>query len=524
MKRLSILAVLGTLLIGAPGLAQPTKLAPQTKGLTSSASGVEFNFQDVDLRVVLSALGEAAGMNVMFSSVPNRTVTLRTSKPVPVPEVKSYFESLIKANGMGMTQDGSLIRVSGEGARMETLVVDGTPGARSGSGTARLFVYQLRHAQADALAQTLTSLFGIGNTAPTGDAPAPARALSEDLRSTRVPSGSAGEAPATRAADPVQLAVNRSFNEGAAAGLQGRVQIVPDNRTNSILVRASPADYETMKAAIQQLDARPMQVMIEVLIAEVRRDKQDSPGITASLPTQALGLGAATVASTLTGGAVGDLALQVFNLGGVKADVALHALASSSNVTILSRPVVLAQNNQEARIMVGSERPFIQLFRSLPTDAAVRDQVVQYRDVGTQLTIRPTINPDGYVTMAVLQQVSNATAETQFGAPIISTREAKTQLMMKNNQTVVIGGLIDHQRETTSSGIPILKDIPVLGALFRSSAQTRTNVTEMFIFITPHVLKTDQDLDHVTTDLQTGTEYFQEETKNAPIPHVAPKP
>jgi general secretion pathway protein D len=154
----------------------------------------------------------------------------------------------------------------------------------------------------------------------------------------------------------------------------------------------------------------------------------------------------------------------------------------------------------------------------------VRDQVVQYRDVGTQLTIRPTINPDGYVTMAVLQQVSNATAETQFGAPIISTREAKTQLMMKNNQTVVIGGLIDHQRETTSSGIPILKDIPVLGALFRSSAQTRTNVTEMFIFITPHVLKTDQDLDHVTTDLQTGTEYFQEETKNAPIPHVAPKP
>jgi general secretion pathway protein D len=255
----------------------------------------------------------------------------------------------------------------------------------------------------------------------------------------------------------------------------------------------------------------------------VRRDKQDSPGITASLPTQALGLGAATVASSLTGGAAGDLALKIFNLGGVKADVALHALASSSNVTILSRPVVLAQNNQEARIMVGSERPFVQLFRSLPTDAAVRDQVVQYRDVGTQLTIKPTINPDGYVTMSVLQQVSNATAETQFGAPIISTREAKTQLMMKNNQTVIIGGLIDHQRETTSSGIPILKDIPVLGALFRSAAQTRTNVTEMFIFITPHVLKTDQDLDNVTQEIQGGTQTFQEETKNEPIPHFVPK-
>jgi general secretion pathway protein D len=449
-------------------------------------------------------------------------VTLRTSKPVPVPEVRSYFESLIRANGMGMTQEGGLVRVSGEGARMETLVGDANGGGTAIS-TPRLFVYQLRHAQADALAQTLTTLFGLGSNSPVGESASPARSLSEDLRSLRIPSGTAGETLAPRSAEPVQLAANRQSNDGPTVGLHGHVQIVPDNRMNALLVRALPADYETMKVAIQQLDARPMQVMIEVLIAEVRRDKQDSPGITASLPTQALGLGAATVASSLTGGAAGDLALKIFNLGGVKADVALHALASSSNVTILSRPVVLAQNNQEARIMVGSERPFVQLFRSLPTDAAVRDQVVQYRDVGTQLTIKPTINPDGYVTMSVLQQVSNATAETQFGAPIISTREAKTQLMMRNNQTVVIGGLIDHQRETTSSGIPILKDIPVLGALFRSAAQTRTNVTEMFIFITPHVLKTDQDLDNVTQEIQGGTQHFQEETKNEPIPHFVPK-
>jgi general secretion pathway protein D len=519
MKRFSILALAGALAFGAPAVAQ------QPKGILSSTSGVEFNFQDVELRVVLTALGEAAGMNVLFSSVPSRTVTLRTSHPVAVPEVRSYFESLVRAHGMGMTQEGGLVRVNGEGARMESLGGDagGTSGARSGSLTPRLFVYPLRHAQADALAQTLTSLFGLGNSAPAAESQSGARSLSDDLRGTRIPFGSAGESPAARPADPVQLA-SRQYNDGGSAGLQGRVQIVPDARTNALLIRAAPADYETMKGAIQQLDARPMQVMIEVLIAEVRRDKQDAPGLTASLPTQALGLGAATVAGSLTGGAAGDLALQVFNLGGVKADVALHSLASSSNVTILSRPVVLAQNNQEARIMVGSERPFVQLFRSLPTDAAVRDQVVQYRDVGTQLTIRPTINPDNYVTMSVLQEVSNATAETQFGAPIISTREAKTQLMVKNNQTVVIGGLIDHQRETSSSGIPVLKDIPILGALFRSAAQERTNVTEMFIFITPHVLKTDDDLDVVTKELQTGTKYFQDETKLAPIPHAAPKP
>src|SRR3712207_2355998 len=101
---------------------------------------------------------------------------------------------------------------------------------------------------------------------------------------------------------------------------------------------------------------------------------------------------------------------------------------------------------------------------------------------------RPTINPDGYVTLQVLQEVSNATAETQFGAPVISTREARTQLLVRDGRTAVIGGLVDQQRETASSGIPFLKDIPFLGALFRTSQSRRRNVTELFLFLTPHVL------------------------------------
>ena len=121
---------------------------------------------------------------------------------------------------------------------------------------------------------------------------------------------------------------------------------------------------------------------------------------------------------------------------------------------IVSRPVILAQNNQEARILVGSERPFVQVSRSLPTDAAVRDQVIQYRDVGTKLTITPTINADGYVNLQVLQEVSTATAETQFGAPVISTREASTHLFVKNGHTAVLGGLIDRQQEKTRVGHP----------------------------------------------------------------------
>ena len=147
--------------------------------------------------------------------------------------------------------------------------------------------------------------------------------------------------------------------------------------------------------------------------------------------------------------------------------------------------------------MVGDQRPFIQISRALPTDNAARDQVIQYRDVGTRLTIRPTINPDGYVTLTVLQEVSTATDVTQFGAPVISTREAETRLLVKDGHTVVIGGLIDHTRTSTASGIPLLKDLPLIGPLFRSTTK-RNNVSELFLFLIPHVLYSDDDVDGAT--------------------------
>src|SRR5207248_9046586 len=106
-----------------------------------------------------------------------------------------------------------------------------------------------------------------------------------------------------------------------------------------------------------------------------------------------------TGSATLQGTSTGDFALRLMRVGRINVEIALSALSSRGNVRIISRPVLLAQNNQEARILIGSERPFVQVFRSLPTDAAVRDQVVQYRDVGTQLTLTPTINEDGYVNL-----------------------------------------------------------------------------------------------------------------------------
>jgi general secretion pathway protein D len=133
---------------------------------------------------------------------------------------------------------------------------------------------------------------------------------------------------------------------------------------------------------------------------------------------------------------------------------------------------------------------------------------VQYQSVGTSLTILPTINDDGYVNLQVSQEVSSATDEVQFDAPIISTREATTQLLARNGQTVVIGGLVDRQTERVRSGIPFLKDIPLLGFLFGSTREMTGN-SELFLFLTPYIVATDEDAETLRREIENRSELLQ---------------
>ena len=283
------------------------------------------------------------------------------------------------------------------------------------------------------------------------------------------------------------------------SSLSGNVTIVPDELTNSLLVRASPRDFDVIKEAVDQLDIRPLQVLIEVLIVEARQDRSISLGADWLVPPQAIGGDAdGTVGGTVTGGGLGDLVIRLLKLGRRDIDLTIRAAASRGDVKIVSQPVLLASNNQEARFLVGSQRPFVQVSRSLPTDAPARDQVIQYRDVGTKLTVRPTINQDGYVSLLIQQEINQATSEIQFDAPVISTREAVTRVLVKDGQTIVLGGLRDEQKDVTQSGVPILSGIPIIGGLFGSTGR-RTNSTELYLFLTPRILRTDADADSVTS-------------------------
>jgi general secretion pathway protein D len=489
VKRLVVAACVVAVLTSRPLSAR----AQQDTTVVSHGDSVTIRLVDVDVRAAIQALSRHLDRPVIFGALSaGQRVTLETPRAVPRSQVVELLRGVLQAQALELVADsaaGAYRVQSREQARAQTTPpVPAPPGPRGGPPA--LFVIRLRHARAADVAATVNALYG--RASALGERGAPPT-LHEELRENRIPPAGVERAGA-------------GVLPGRAAQLTGEVTIVPDPGTNSLLIRASAEDFELIQAAVREVDVRPLQVLIEVVIAEVRKDRSFNFGVDASLPTSRVrGTTNTTVNAQTAGVGLGDFALRIMDIGAVNLDVTLRAAASRGDVSILSRPIVLAANNQVAEILVGSQRPFVQVQRALPTDNAARDQVVQYKDVGTSLSVRPTISEDGYVMLEVTQEVNAATNEVAFDAPVISTRTVRTQLLVRDSQTVVLGGLADRQRERSQGGVPVLSSIPLLGGIF-GRASRRTTETELFLFLTPHVIRDDDDADRLTKPLQERTE------------------
>jgi general secretion pathway protein D len=450
-------------------------------------------FVNVDLRLAIQTLARYLDRPVMFGNIGEVRVTLETPQPVPRTQLPELLRGLLRAYGLTLSEQPGFFTVEAATPAQPA----GQAGAAA-SGPVQLFVLHVRHARAADVAATVNALYGrAGALGEIGSAPRPT--LAEGLRQNLVPP--AGTPEQGQAQQPLIA---------QAAELTGDVTIIPDPRTNSLLIRASRQDFDLIRAAVEQLDVRPLQVLIQVIIAEVRRDRSLNYGLEVLLPPQPVGRGDTKVSGSTTGLGSGDLILRVMQLGGADMTATLAAAATRGDVTILSRPVVLAANNESAEIMVGSQRPFVQVQRALPTDAPLRDQVIQFKDVGTRLAVRPTISDDGYVTLRVAQEVNAATAEVAFDAPVISTRTIQTQLLVRDGQTAVLGGLADRQRDVTHAGVPVLSSLPLIGGLF-GRRTSRTTETELFVFLSPRVIRTDQDLQDASDAVGNRTKALRED-------------
>lgn len=450
--------------------------------------GTVLNFQDTDIAFVLSALAQAAGIGFSYSDLPAKPVTLRTSSPLTREQLLSLIRSISEANGIRVTEENGVLRLQGSGGAQQ-------------EDPRQLYIHRLRHARAPILAQTLQALFSGGGIPPriTGSG---SQTLTQQLNQLQ---------QQAQQARPPQVIVSG----GTVVGSLGTT-IVPDDATNSLLVRATPGDWLVMQQAIQALDLRPLQVVIEVLIAEVRRTDDLNVGV--SVSADGSRSDRTTIGDLPSTARDQDFTLRIIRSGDIDIQATLSALAASGNVRVLSRPVILAQNNQEARISVGQQRPFVQVSRGVGNvpGQPFSEDVIQYREVATTLTILPTINEDGYVNLAVTQEVNTATAEVQFGAPIISQRIAVTQILARNGQTVVLGGLIERQQDRSRGGIPFLKDIPLLGALFGNTRHNEVDA-ELFLFLTPHIVADDTDADRLKEELENNVDLLRPITPVRPL-------
>lgn len=412
-------------------------------------------------------------------------------KPIAGPTAR--LEAVARSNAVLMTDRGTNVARYLDLLRRLDVATQGEDGLRS-------YVVKLRYASSDDLASVLGQLYG----ATVGS---PRRSSLDDASLSRnVGAFREREVETMRQRRDLQQTmpvttgpVARDSARVVAGTMIGQTVVVSSPQSNSLVIRTAPSNYALLRETIDSLDKRPAQVLMEVTVAEVVLGRGTEYGINWAAATasarnpRGVQFGQPLVPDSLD--PIQDFLARVTRLGRVDVRAVLRTIASSSTVNVLSTPEVLAVNNREARILVGSKVPFIASTR-LGNDVAI-DRAVQYQDVGTKLTLIPTINDDGYVSVQLLQEVSslsNQTVQAALNAPVITTREASTRAIVRDGQTVVIGGLIGTSTEKVASGVPLLRDIPLLGYLFRRQT-TATNRTELAIFITPYIVRTDAEAD-----------------------------
>jgi len=317
----------------------------------------------------------------------------------------------------------------------------------------------------------------------------------------------------------------------------GGISITPDKATNSLLIVASPADYQNLSQIIKQLDKRRKQVFVEAMIIEASIDKLKELGtqwraaVTHNGEPVAIGgvgtMDATTLQSIITGLAgmsIGGMG-NFFNVPVTSVDPTTGAVTSSSLkvpgfaalfslnefkdvVNVLSTPQLLTSDNKEAEIIVGENVPFIsQTQTSTSTGVAIpgiMNSIVR-QDVGIKLTITPQITEGDYVKLDIYQEISSvkqdSTAILISVGPTTTKRSTKTSVVVKDDQTVVIGGLIQERDEETITKIPLLGDLPLLGYLFKQTSVDKKR-TNLLVFLTPHIIKEAETLARITEKKQ----------------------
>ncbi|WP_297875583.1 secretin N-terminal domain-containing protein [Silanimonas sp.] len=380
------------------------------------------------------------------------------------------------------------------------------PGAENG-GSNGLFYYMMRNTQAQDVAQVLT---GLGNATQAADSPPPL-------------------APSTSQPAAAQQPAQTASVAGASTLLGGKLTV--DGSRNALIFQGNANEWQRVLPLIRQMDQPARQVMVEVTIAEVTlRDSDnfgvnwagtDSPGRfdgrftfgTLNSATTTPGSGTSSGGSGLT---------YLLNVG-AETRARLTALAQDSRLSVLSTPRLMVKSGDEANIEIGDEVPTLTSTSVGPQQSGGTTttlQSIQYRKTGILLNIKPTVYSDDRVDLEINQEVSDVNPDAAvegISSPAIFNRSVSTSLTLKDGASLLLGGLMSNRQTRSDNGIPAIKDVPLLGHLFKS--QTRAvNRTELVLIITPYIVENDADASAITTAIRNQLELVELPPVDADLP------
>ncbi len=385
------------------------------------------------------------------------------------------------------------------------------------SAAGNVHVVYLKNAEAVKLADTLRGIYsgsvttsgqGSGSFAPT------------DTLGSNPTSGATGSSTQSGTGGSSMQTMGDGSGQSSAQSVPGIIQADP--ATNSIIITAPDAVYNNLRAVVEKLDARRKQVYVEALIVELTASKtgefgiqwqdlsnigksgtqvfggtnfggvgQNIIGITQNPASIGPGLNIGTIRGTVTIGGV-----EILNLG-----LLARALETDSNANILSTPTLLTLDNEEAKIVVGQNVPFITGQYAVSGAATTPSpfQTIERRDVGLTLKIRPQISEGGVVRLQIYQEVSSVADTANPAGVITNTRSIESTVLVDDGQIIVLGGLIQDSVNGGVSQVPVLGSIPLLGGLFRYNNHSRTK-TNLMVFLRPTILSDSVGADALTSE------------------------
>jgi general secretion pathway protein D len=523
---------------------------------------VTLNFTNIEISALVKVISELTRRNFVIDERVTGKITLMMPTKVSPDEAYQVFLSALEIKGFTAVEDGRVIRIIPTAAARQSGLKVFQNNDIQGEGFVTKLI-RMKYVNPQEIVRTVTPLmtkdgsaiaYATTNSVILTDPVSNIRKIEDLIRALDVPAPEGKgkinvyylqNANAEDLAKIMQALVSRlptattggaTQPAGASTILEGAVTITADKSTNSLIIIGSPGDYENMKDVIRKLDIRRRQVYVEAAIIEMSLSKSFALGfefqsyndINSGKTSAIGGTNFGNIGSLTTSGPSALSSLEGLTLAAVKGTFTyngteylnvgalVHALQKDSDVNVLSTPNLLTTDNQKAEIMVGENVPFItgQTQNATTSSTAILTSV-ERKDVGVTLKLTPQITSDDNVRLDIYQEISaiiDSVSDLNVNTvgPSTSKRSVSSTVVVKNGQTVVIGGLIKDNVTSTVSKVPLLGDIPLFGWLFKSTSRT-TEKTNLMIFLTPYIIKNDTDAGEVTKKKSESQVEFRRE-------------